>query len=617
VHGIYSFAPTVNNTTQVGNRFVVLNAPTATNTAVGTLVRMNDNTVLSNNVIGLEVIANGGSNTWGRNTAIRGTGATFGVAGFTSGLAGGSSTPAALYGESTGTTLGDVLRLYSSSLTTASSVAQFFQETSAFSGTGLLMNFGKGGGSFTGNFLDLQVNDNSRFRVTYGGTTTIGQVNQTVTQAGLQIGFGGLCVDNDGSCVASTSGRISAVSYTTGNADLAEAYLSTEELQPGEIVYAKGGIEVGRASTSGQPILGVVSTHPGLSLGTDDEKSSPIPRYPIGLSGRVPVLISDEHGPIQIGDRIVLSSVPGIGMKSTSTRSTMVGIALESFDGTRYYSTSTIDVETVELATTTTTCAPAQTRDGTRLGGGLGSEQDGDSVPQKVLPSTEAECSSQVKIISIPPDQKPAIATTTTEGKTVNVGKILMFIKLEVDPLEHVAGDTNIFPGLSIDTWGENAEGTRVLLKKGLSLEGNGIFNVAEIRGVGDAWYIDSEGNIKARRIDAEIVHTDQICIGNTCIDGDKLNALLQATGVTPLSEPPQGSTTPTDTTSTSTETTTSGSGTSSPEELIPPSDTGATTSDPQSVSDIPTTQPSGTPTAQEPPITDNQGTPAPETSTP
>ncbi|MDO8630545.1 MAG: hypothetical protein Q7R41_08625, partial [Phycisphaerales bacterium] len=58
-------------------------------------------------------------------------------------------------------------------MTTATSVAQFFQESSAFSGAGLLMNFGKGGGSFTGKFLDFQVNDARRFSVGASGQTGI------------------------------------------------------------------------------------------------------------------------------------------------------------------------------------------------------------------------------------------------------------------------------------------------------------------------------------------------------------------------------------------------------------------------------------------------------------
>jgi hypothetical protein len=337
-YGMYTFNPSSGGV-QVGNRFVVQNNPTGTaNTAVGGIMRMVDSTALSNLVRGFDITANGGSNTSGVNTGVRASGHTFGLQGITTGLAGGSSIPAAIYGENTGTTQGDILRLYTSTMTTASSVALFYQESSSFSGNGLTMDFGRGGGSFSGKFLNLKVNNASRFVVTSGGDTTIGQTGQTSVQAGLQVGYGGICVDNDGSCTASTTGRITAVQYNTANADLAESYHSNQILEAGDIVYSSGGYSVARANSSEDPIIGVVSTRPGITLG-DGEYSLPSPglhAYPIGLSGRVPVKLSDQNGPVEIGDSIILSSVPGVGMKATSedlrAGATVVGIALEAFD---------------------------------------------------------------------------------------------------------------------------------------------------------------------------------------------------------------------------------------------------------------------------------------------
>jgi hypothetical protein len=159
IHGEYDINPTAGGV-QIGNRFVVNVKPTTNaNTAVGEVVRMIDNTSLSNTVRGIEVVSSAGSNSAGINTGVRTTGATFGLQALTTGNAGGSLQPAAIYGENTNSTQGDILRLYTASMTTASSFASFFQETSAFSGIGLLMNFGKGGGSFTGNFADFKKND--------------------------------------------------------------------------------------------------------------------------------------------------------------------------------------------------------------------------------------------------------------------------------------------------------------------------------------------------------------------------------------------------------------------------------------------------------------------------
>jgi collagen type VII alpha len=179
INGNYTLNPSgvaTSTSVQVGNRFVINNAPvTNANTAVGEIIRMVDNSGLANTVRGIEVVANAGSNTQGVNTGVRTTGATFGIQAFTSGLGGGSSNPAAVYAENTGTTQGDVMRLYTASMTGSTTyMAQLYQEISAFTGTGLGMNFGLAGGSFTGNYLNFRNNNASRFVVQSNGRTQIG-----------------------------------------------------------------------------------------------------------------------------------------------------------------------------------------------------------------------------------------------------------------------------------------------------------------------------------------------------------------------------------------------------------------------------------------------------------
>ncbi|MDP3785407.1 MAG: NYN domain-containing protein, partial [bacterium] len=166
-------------------------------------------------------------------------------------------------------------------------------------------------------------------RAVITATTTIG-VSSTAQQAGINIGFGGLCVDNDGTCVASTTGRISSVTSTTGNTDVAEIYLSDEILEKGDIVAAAGGTKVKKASLDNLAgIIGVVSTDPGVILGLGPDQTAEA-NYPIALVGRVPVKVNLESGPIKIGDRITSSSVAGVGTRATTSGMT-VGIALEPF----------------------------------------------------------------------------------------------------------------------------------------------------------------------------------------------------------------------------------------------------------------------------------------------
>jgi len=52
---------------------------------------------------------------------------------------------------------------------------------------------------------------------------------------------------------------------------------------------------------------------------------------PVALNGRVPVKVNLEGGVIAIGDRIALSSVPGVGKKASPTDGVTIGFALAPF----------------------------------------------------------------------------------------------------------------------------------------------------------------------------------------------------------------------------------------------------------------------------------------------
>ena len=100
--------------------------------------------------------------------------------------------------------------------------------------------------------------------------------------------------------MSSTTGRVSAVSYTTGSSDIAENYYSEEQLEPGDIVAARGGESVGKASSTTDPIIGIISTNPGFVLGLDNDNSQEN-KYPVALTGKVPVKVNLEGGDIKIG----------------------------------------------------------------------------------------------------------------------------------------------------------------------------------------------------------------------------------------------------------------------------------------------------------------------------
>jgi|GEM_PF-3636581 len=161
--------------TSFANYIDITNAPIGSaNTLVGSIMRLRDNTSLANTVRGLEIQTNQGSNTQGENTALSTFARTFGVRAVTEGDAGGVFLPAALYAETRGTTQGNAIRAYSSSITSADALVSILHDTSAFTGTGLLMNLADGSGSATGSLLDLQANDVSRLIVKATGNVGIG-----------------------------------------------------------------------------------------------------------------------------------------------------------------------------------------------------------------------------------------------------------------------------------------------------------------------------------------------------------------------------------------------------------------------------------------------------------
>jgi hypothetical protein len=530
VAGIKKYLQFTNNTASAiyyGDNTQIINSPTATSTLVGEIIRITDNSQLGNTVRGLEVQAHRGTTTRGENTGISGFGRTFGVRGTTEGDAGDTFVPAGVFAESRGTTQGNALRAYSGTITTTSLV-NLFQDTSAFTGTGLLMNFGNSGGSFsstTSKFIDLQNAGTSKFTVTAQGTTTIGD-GTTSNMAGLQIGYGGLCVDNDGSCVASTTGRITSVSSASGNSDLAEMYFSSEELLPGDIVALQGGLSIARAEESAT-ILGVVSTKPGLIMGFDDTSlTKGESAFPVALKGRVPVRLSTENGPIQKGDRIALSSIPGVGMKATAS-AVVVGIALEDFDGEHAYSPAYLNQFGDDLVKAKmqprNQNMDARTQDGCSYGGG--SEEGGDPCEKDAVGKIKVETVSvdnKTEILNELEEEAAEVAYTEV-GNEVSIGQVVMFVDLDYYQIE--TESTVLAELLSSSTLANAVEGETVWTRL-QTLAKSFVDGVLTLTGV------------VADKFTAEEVETNLLCVGETCVDEATLKALLESRHVDPIDTP-------------------------------------------------------------------------------
>ena len=514
----FTLANATNGAVQLISQLEAKVQATATSTVVGGVWKLEDSTTFGNVVRGLEIQTDRGTNTLGENTALVGYARTFGIKGVTSGDAGALYEPAGVFAETTGAAQGNALRAYSKSITSAALV-KLFQDTSDFTGTGLLMNFGNGGGSFastSSKFMDLQNAGASVFVVGSDGAVTIGD-GTTNQNAGLQIGYGGICVDNDGSCVASTTGLISAVAYHTGNSDLAETYFSSESLLSGEVVYAKGGLSVGRASGETKNlVLGVVSTKPGLLLGADDSSlQSGEAKYPIALTGRVPVRLSTENGDIKAGDELMLSSIPGVVMKASST-GFIVGRALEDFDGTRAYSDTYINQFGDDLVDPV--FEPINRDDDPRIDDGCyfgGGRATGEEECVPLAGTSTADRVAEANALALRDAEVRALRDLRYQsgekqrlnnGDVVRVGQIVMFVNTRYRYVDE-AGMAAVQALLA------RAEGGIVeetIWQRLVNLANN---------------FVD--GVLKVFTLQTERVETKELCVDGVCVDADDLRRML------------------------------------------------------------------------------------------
>ena len=139
--------------------------------------------------------------------------------------------------------------------------------------------------------------------------------------------------------------------YAGVGADLSENYLTYDpSLTAGEIVAVDTNNDISVAKTNektDKAAIGVVSTYPEITMGSQDGttggvdtsitgqeiQSGNAKTVAVALSGRVPVKVNLENGPIKKGDAITSSSTPGVGMKATGSVK-IIGYAMEDFNGT-------------------------------------------------------------------------------------------------------------------------------------------------------------------------------------------------------------------------------------------------------------------------------------------
>jgi hypothetical protein len=202
--------------------------------------------------------------------------------------------------------------------------------------SGATCNISSIGGDSTGSAGEL-VNAGCGTVGTYngGGTSSTEHISATIVNGattGQNVTFAFAQSTSNGTATIVKAGS-SLLAYKLTGADLAEAYQTKDRtIGPGDIVSADGSLAAGVKKSQGaydSKVLGIVSTNPGTVLGDPTMTPTGMPVL-LALSGRIPVKVSTENGPVEAGDYLTPSSTPGVAMKATQPGQ-MVGKALESF----------------------------------------------------------------------------------------------------------------------------------------------------------------------------------------------------------------------------------------------------------------------------------------------
>jgi hypothetical protein len=199
----------------------------------------------------------------------------------------------------------------------------------------------------------LQLTGNASFAYTGSGNVGIGTSN-TTAKLTIEASSGDLIaaynssgrvfvVENNGTVRAdgayySGVGDCSTGGFNAGGADVAERVNVSEWVEAGcvvEIDPAHPGFFRKPSSPYSTKVAGIISTSPGVILGNSFDKAADDwedNRPVLAVAGRVPLQVTAENGPIQIGDLLVSSSTPGVAMKGSDSQScigAVIGKAME------------------------------------------------------------------------------------------------------------------------------------------------------------------------------------------------------------------------------------------------------------------------------------------------
>ncbi|MBA4372792.1 MAG: hypothetical protein C0402_07990 [Thermodesulfovibrio sp.] len=208
--------------------------------------------------------------------------------------------------------------------------------TSSSTGYGTYTGGGNGIYAYSNNSAGFGVTSNSTLSASLmGGTTPGGELflGKICTSANWLTG----CMSEANVFRVDRTGLVRANGgYLTGGADVAEhipvlkspTLADVVEIDPEHEGYFRPA-----QTPNSTLVAGVISSNPGLTMNAADPAGDLPEQGPrLALTGRVPVKVSSENGPIRPGDLLVSSSTAGHAMRALAnpTPGTIVGKALGS-----------------------------------------------------------------------------------------------------------------------------------------------------------------------------------------------------------------------------------------------------------------------------------------------
>lgn len=167
----------------------------------------------------------------------------------------------------------------------------------------------------------------------YGGSNGVGGTFQTDCISKYALEVYNQSFSNPGLKVVGTSLFKGYATFEGGHGDLAELFYKSENLKGGDVVVIdqNKNLTLKKCHKAyDKTVAGIISTNPSQVLtGKVDEKDG----VPLALVGHVKCKVTASNGPIEIGDLLTTSTIPGHAMKATEPKiGTIIGKALEPLE---------------------------------------------------------------------------------------------------------------------------------------------------------------------------------------------------------------------------------------------------------------------------------------------